>query len=176
MGVNMNKVANRETRIRVKNINSGESINFDTRIESARFVGASDGMVRYEIGNSQARVFCIDGEEYVFVYDDEERQIKTEYKSCMVHPPLTQWLIEAVSKTGERTPLYSYLTAARFFGLLIGDVQEKEKREEKGALARVFIVDGEEYTMEFGERERKKNGRKGIHCRWRGIYDRVWWT
>ena len=173
MRVNMNKVANRETRIRVKNINSGESINFSTRIESARFVGTSDGMVRYEMGNTQATVFCIDGEEYVFVYNDEERPIMSEYKR---HPPLTQGMIEAVSKTGERIPLYSYLVAGRFFGLLIGDVQEEEKREEKGALARVFIVDGEEYAMEFGEREReRKNGRKGIHCRWRGIYDRVWW-
>ena len=176
MGVNMDKVANRETRIRVKNINSGESINFGTRIESARFVGASDGRVRYEMGNPQATVFCIDGEEYVFVYNDEERPIKSAYKSCMVHPPLSWGMIEAVSKIGERTPLYSYLTAGRFFGLLIGDIQEEENREGKGALARVFIVDGEEYTMEFGERERKKNGRKGIHCRWRGIYDRVWWT
>ena len=171
MGANMNKVANRETRIRVKNINSDESIEFGTRIESARFVGTSDGRVKYEMKNPQATVFCIDGEEYIFVYNDEERPIKSEYKSCMVHPPLSWEIIEAVSKIGERTPLYSYLTAARFFGLLIGDVQEEERR----ALARVFIVDGEEYTMEFGERERKKNGCKGIHSCYRGIYDRVWW-
>ena len=172
----MNKVVNRETRIRVKNINSGESINFSTRIDSARFVGTYDGRVRYERGNPQARVFCIDGEEYVFVYDDEERPIKSEYKSCMEHPPLTQGMIEAVSKTGERTPLYSYVSAARFFGLLIGDIQEEEKREDKGALARVFVVDGEEYTIEFGERERKRSGSRRVRCRWREIYDRVWWT
>ena len=174
--MNKDNVASRDTRIGIKNINSGELINFSTRIESARFVGISDGRVKYEMKNLQATVFCIDGEEYVFVYDDKERPIKSEYKSCMVHPPLTWEMIEAVSKIGERTPLYLYLTAGRFFGLLIGDVQEEESRGRKGALARVFIVDGEEYTMEFGERERKKNGCKGIHCRWRGLYDRVWWT
>ena len=166
----MNKVANRGTRIRVKNINSGKSIIFGTRIESARFVGTSDCWVRYEMGNPQARVFCIDGEEYVFVYNDEERLIMLEHKR---HPPLTQGMIEAVSKTGERTPLYSYLTAARFFGLLIGDVLEEEKREGKGALARVFVVGREDFTMEFGERERKRSGSRRIYCRWRGIYD--WW-
>ena len=174
----MNKVniASKGTNIKIRNINSPELINFSTRIESARFVGTSDSRVVYEMKNPQATVFCIDGEEYIFVYNDEERPIKSAYTSCMVHPPLSWGLIEAVSKFGERTPLYSYLSAGRFFGLLIGDIQEEEKREGKGMLARVFIVDGEEYTIEFGGRKRERNGRKGVHCRWRGIYDRVWRT
>ena len=174
--MNKDNIASRGTRIGVKNINSGELINFSTRIETARFVGASDSRVKYEMKNPQATVFCIDGEEYIFVYNDKGRPIKSEYESCMVRPPLSWGVIEAVSKIGERTPLYSYLTAARFFGLLIGDIEEEEKREGKGALARVFVVDGEEYTMEFGERERKRSGSRRVHCRWRGVYDRVWWT
>ena len=91
----MSKLADSSNRIRVKNIYTGVSFEFNTMVNSARFLGATGNNVRYGIMDEVARVYCIDGEEY---------------------------------------------------------------------------------TMEFGERERKKNGRKGIHCRWRGIYDRVWWT
>ena len=69
----MIKTVNRETRIRVKNINTGVSFEFFTHVEAARFVGTTDGYMRYAIRDEQARVFCIDGEEYVFEYDNEER-------------------------------------------------------------------------------------------------------
>ena len=165
--IRMKKVVNRKTRISIKNIHTGETIEFGRRIDAARFVGTYDGMVVYEARNERARVFCIDGKEYVFVYDNVERQIIQEHKE---HLPLAGGMIEAVSKTGGRTPLYSYLAAARFFGLLIGDIQEEEKREGKGELARVFLVDEEEFTMEFGERERKRSGGRCVHCHWRGVY------
>ena len=169
--MNMNKVVNRETRIRVKNIHTGVSLEFCTRIEAARFVGESDNWARYEVKNLQARVHCIDGEEYVFVYDDEERPIMQEYKRDL---PLIWRLIEAVSSTGERTQFRSYLAAARFFGLLIGHVMEEEKREGRGELARTFVVGKKIYTIEFGGQERKNDSRKGICCRWKGIYDGDW--
>ena len=178
MGVIMNKVnvTSRRTTIKIKNINSGELINFSTRIESARFVGRYYGRVVCEMKQLQATVFSIDGEEYVFVFNDEERPIKSRSPSCIVCAPISWQLIEAVSKSEERTPLYSYLSAGRFFGLLIGHIREEEKREGKGMLARIFIVDGEEYVIEFGGRRRERNGCKGVYCCWRGIYDRVWWA
>ena len=116
-------------------------------------------------------MFCIDGEEYVFVYDDEERPITQEYKR---HPPLVKGIIEVVSSTGERTPLYSYLSAARHLGLLIGHVLEEEKREGKRELAKGYVIGKKVYTIEFGGRKRKKSQGKGICCRWKGIYDRDW--
>ena len=167
--VRMWRCANKDTRIRVKNITSGESIIFYAMVNVGRFVGASGSCVRYGMGDSRARVFCIDGNEYVFVYDDVERPIMQEYKRS---PPLTQGLIEAVSMDGERTPLYSYLSAAKFLGLLIGHVLDEEEREEKGELARVFRVGGKRYTMEFGERKRQQSCGRNIHCHWKGIYDR----
>ena len=63
--VNMNKVVNRETRIRIKNINSGESINFSTRIDSARFFGLLIGDIQEEEKGALARVFVAIGKEYM---------------------------------------------------------------------------------------------------------------
>ena len=138
-------------------------------INSARFVGTYGGVMRSEIGNQQARVFCIDGEEYVFVYDDDERPIKQEYKR---HPPLVKGLIEVVSSEGERTLLYSYLSAARHLGLLIGHIIEEERREDKGEFAKGYVIGKKVYTIEFGGRKREKSQSKGVRCYWKGIYDR----
>ena len=155
--IEMNKVnvTRKRPTIKMKNIDSGELIHFSTRIESARFVGTYDGRVVYEMKQPQATVFSIDGEEYVFVFNDEERSIKSRSPSKVVHPPLPRNLIEAVSKLGERTPLSSYSEAGRFVGLSLGHIQEEEKREGKGMAARVFIVGGEGYTIEFGGRKRR---------------------
>ena len=165
----MIKTVNRETRKRVKNINTGVSFEFCTHVEAARFVGTTDGYMRYAIRDEQARVFCIDGEEYVFVYDGEERPIMQEYERL---PTLANGLIEAVSSTGERTQLHSYLSAARFFGLLIGHVLEEERRGERRELAKGYVIGKKVYTMEFGGRKRNKSQGKGICCHWKGIYDR----
>ena len=165
----MDKVADSRTRIKVKNIHTGVSFEFSTLINSARFVGTTDNVMRYEVRNKEARVFCIDGEEYVFVYDEEERPIMQEYKR---HPPLAKGLIEVVSSTGERTPLYSYLSAARHLGLLIRHVMEEERRGEKRELASRYVIGKKVYTIEFGGERRKMSQSKGIRCHWKGIYDR----
>ena len=165
----MKKVVDRETRIKVKNINTGVSFEFSACVDAARFVGEGGGYVRPAIGDERARVFCIDGEEYVFVYDDDERPIMQEHKR---HPSLVRGLIEVVSSRGERTLLYSYVSAARHLGLLIGHIIEEERREGKRELAKGYVIGKEVYTIEFGGRRRKMRQGKGVCCNWKGIYDR----
>ena len=165
----MIKTVNRVTRIKVKNIHTGISFEFSTHVEAARFVGTTDGYMRYAIRDKQARVFCIDGEEYVFVYDEEERPIMQEYKRP---PTLANGIIEAVSSTGERTPFYSYLSVAKHLGLLVGHILEEEERARRRELAKGYVIGKKVYTIEFGGKRRNKSQGKGICCHWKGIYDR----
>ena len=167
------RVLSRGTRIRIKNIHTGVRFEFATKLNSARFVGATNNAMRMSIGDKRARVYCIDGEEYVFEYDGEDRLTNHE---DMVYPDslLRNEVIEVVSSNGERTPLYSYLSAAKHLGLLIRHIMEEENSEGRGAIARVFVIGKKRYTIEFGGRKRKESQGKGIHCRWKGIYDGDW--
>ena len=162
------RVANSRTRIKVKNIHTDVSFEFTAMINSARFVGVTNNAMRYAISDEQARVYCVDGEEYVFVYDDEERPIE---RGISRGPPLVRGLIEVVSSTGRRTMHYSYLSAAKNLGLLIGHVIEEENRARRGELAKGYVVGKEVYTIEFDGKRRDKSHSKGIRCCWKGIYD-----
>ena len=160
----MDDITRKRPTIKIKDINSGELIDFSTRIDSARFVGAYDGRVVFEMTQPQATVFAIEGGEYIFVFNDEERPIRSRSPSRVVLAPISRYLIEVVSRSGEeRTPFYTYYEAARFVGLFIGHIQEEEKRERKGIAAMVFLVGGGEYTIEFGGRGRKV----GMVCKYR---------
>ena len=163
----MSDITRKRPTIKIKDVNSGELIHFSTRIDSARFVGTYDGRVVYEMKQPQATVFAIEGGEYVFVINDEERPIRSRSPSRVVLAPISRYLIEAVSRSGERTPFHTYYEAARFVGLFIGHIQEEEKREGKGIEAMVFLVGGEEYTIEFGGRERKV----GKICKYRTKFE-----
>ena len=161
------KVANRDTRIRVKNVRTGVSFEFLAMIDAARFVGTTGGNMRCGIAYVKAKMYCVGGEEYVFVYDDKERP--TQGSSS--EPSLTS-SVGIVSSTGERTLLFSYISVAKYLGLLIGYVIEEEKRARNGELAKRYILGREAYTMEFGEEERQKCFGNGIRCHWKGIYDK----
>ena len=161
------KVANSSNRIRVKNTYTGVSFEFATMINSARFLGATFANMRYGINDEVARVYRVDEEEYVFVYDDKERPME-RHSGC----PSLNGLVEVVSSMGERTPFFSYLSVAKHLGLLVGHVMEEEKRAKKGELAKRYVVGKKEYTMEFGGEEREKYFGRGIRCHWKGIYDK----
>ena len=159
------KCANSSNRIRVKNIRTGVLIEFDKMINAARFMGTTGGHMRWGLDYEKARVFREGEEDYVFEYDGVERLIesyiiqKEEGGSVM-----------AVSGKGERMPFPSYLTVARHLGLLVGHIYEERKRE----LARKYILGKETFTLEFGGKKRQKDRGRGIHCRWKGIYDGDW--
>ena len=163
------RLANSSNRIRVKNIYTNVSIEFDKMINAARFVGTTGANMRCGIGNEIAKTYCIGGEEYVFEYDDKERPTQ----GFSTEPSLNG-SVEVVSNTGERYPFFTYLSVAKHLGLLVGHVMEEEKRARKGELARGYVIGKKVYTIEFGGRKRNKSQGKGIHCHWKGIYDGDW--
>ena len=163
------KTANGSNRVRVKNINTGVSFEFTTMINAARFLGVTDNTMRYSINDEEARVYLIDGEEYVFTYDDDERSIEQGIRRGTI---IAKGMIEVVSSTGEKTTHYSYLSVAKQLGLLIRHVIEEERRAEKGEMAKNYIVGKEIFTLEFGGEEREKCFGRGIRCHWKGIYDK----
>ena len=123
----------------------------------------------YGINDEKARVYLIDGEEYVFVYDDEERPMEG-YSTGL---PLANGLIEVVSSTGRRTPHNSYLSVAKHLGLLVRHVMEEEKRWKNNQFAKRYVTGKVVYTIEFdGEGSRDEDHSSGIRCHWKGIYDR----
>ena len=161
------KVANSSNRIRVKNIYTNVSFEFDKMINAARFVGTTGANMRCGIAYEIARTYRIGGEEYVFEYDGKERPTK----GFSTEPSLNG-LVEVVSSTGERTPFFSYLSVAKHLGLLVGHVMEEEKRAKKVEMAKNYMVGKEMFTLEFGGEEREKYFGRGIICHWKGIYDR----
>ena len=154
----------------MKNIRTGVRFEFKTMINSARFVGATNNAMSMSIGDKRARVYCIDGEEYVFEYDGHDRPKSSDFISYP-NSSMGNEVIEVVSSTGERTIHYSYLSVAKQIGLLIRHVMEEEKREKKGEMAKNYILGKEMYTLEFGNKEREKYFSRGIVCHWKGIYD-----
>ena len=161
----------RDTRIRVKNIHTGVRFEFKTKINSARFVGATNNAMSMSIGDKRARVYCIDGEEYVFEYDGHDRPTSSDFVSYP-NSSMGNEVIEVVSSTGERTPHYSYLSVAKQLGLLIRHITEEESREKKGELAKGYVFGKKVYTIEFGGRRRKEVQGRCIRCHWKGIYDK----
>ena len=166
--VNNPKAANSSNRIRVKNTYTGVSFEFSKMVNAARFVGTTGANVRCGIMYEVARVYRIDGEEYVFVYDDKERPMEESSSDLS----FDNGLVEVVSSTGERTPFYSYLSVAKHLGLLVGHILEEEKRARKREYAKRYIIGKKEYTIEFDGERRKECLGKGIRCYWKGIYDR----
>ena len=164
------KLADRSTRIRVKNINTGVSFEFSKMVNVARFVGTTIGNVKGGITFETARGYCIGGEEYVFVYDDKERPIE----GCTTTELLTNGLVDVVSSTGERTSFFDYLSVAQHLGLLVGHIIEEEKRAWNKELAKVYVIGGRRYTIEFFWEKREMSQSQGIRCHWKGIYDGDW--
>ena len=163
------KLANSSNRIRVKNTRTGVSFEFSVMLNSARFLGATANNMRYGILDAVARVYHVGEEEYVFVYDGNERPMEG-HSGC----PSLNGSVEVVSCMGGRTPFSSYLSVAKYLGLLVGHIQEEEKRARNGELAKRYIVGKEVYTIEFKGERRDKDRSNGIHCKWKGIYDGDW--
>ena len=168
MGVNSHrpkvfvKCANSSNRVRAKNIRTGVLIEFDKMVNAARFVGTTGANMRCGFGYAKARVYHVGGEEYVFEYDGKERPLGDGSRWSSLDGS-----IEIVSRTRERTLLFSYLSVAKYLGLLVGHILEEEKRE----LAKKYVLGKETYTIEFKRERRRKDNGKGIVCHWKGIYD-----
>ena len=156
------KCANSSNRIRVKNICSGVLIEFEKMVNAARFVGTTGANMRCGYGYETARVYRVGEEEYAFEYDGKERPLEDGSRCSS----LDGWVV-AVSGKGERVPFPSYLSIAKHLGLLIGHIYEERKRK----LAKKYVLGKETFTLEFGGKKRVIDGGRGIHCRWKGIYD-----
>ena len=154
--------ANKSNCIRVKDINNGDLIEFSKMVEAARFLGTYVSYMRKGIGYDLAMVYRVGGKEFVFEYDGKERPL---LDGCKLHEEGTK--ISAVPVKGTRKEYTSYFALARHLGLLVGEVIEDSKR----ARARIFVMNGEEFTLEFGGERREITPSWKIVCRWRGIYD-----
>ena len=114
----------------------------------------------------KAKMYREGEKEYVFEYDGEERPMERSSSQRELNGS-----IEVVSGVGERTTHYSYLSVARYLGLLIGHVKEEEKRAREGEPSRRYALGKKRYTIEFEGKSRQKDNGRGIVCRWKGIYD-----
>ena len=158
------KIANKSNRIRVKNIRTGVLIEFDKMINAARFVGTTGINMRCGIGYVMARVYRVGEEEYVFEYDGQERPLDGDRCSSL------DGSVVAISSEGERIPFPSYLSIAKYLGLLVGHIQEEKER----GLGKKYVLGKEEFTIEFKGQRRPKDRSRGIVCYWKGIYDGDW--
>ena len=159
------KCANGSNRIRVKNIYSGVLIEFAKMVNAARFVGTTGANMKWGLEYEKARVYCVGGEEYVFEYDGVERPLEEGSGRYELDGS-----VMVVSGKGERIPFPSFISTAKYLGLLVGHILEEKKRE----LARKYVLGKETFTLEFGGKSRRKDGGRGIYCCWKGIYDGDW--
>ena len=161
------KLANKDNRIRVKNIYTGVSFEFSAMVNSARFLGATRNNMSFGIIDDVARVYRVGEEEFVFEYDGVERPIESSSSQRVF-----DGLIEVVSSTGRRRRFGSYLSVAKQLGLLVGHVIEEENRWKNNQFAKRYVTGKENYTIEFNGEERDKDNGQGIVCHWKGIYDK----
>ena len=160
--------ANKSDRIRVKNIQDGLSFEFSAMANSARFLGATRANMSYGIRDGVARVYRVGEDEFVLEYNGEERPMERSSSQRMMNG-----FAEVVSSTGRRSRRFdSYLSVARHLGLLVGHVIEEEDRWKNNQLAKRYITGKENYTIEFNGEGRDVDYSNGIHCHWKGIYNK----
>ena len=160
--------ANKSNRIRVKNVGNGVTFEFSAMVNSARFLGATRANMSYGIRDEVARVYRVGEKEFVFEYDGVERPMERSSSQRMMNG-----FAEVVSSTGRRSRRFdSYLSVARHLGLLVGHVIEEENRWKNNQFAKRYVTGKENYTIEFNGEERDVDYSNGIHCHWKGIYDK----
>ena len=155
--------ANKSTRMRVKDINNGDLIEFPKMVEVARFLGTHVSFMRNGIRYGTAMVYRVGEKKYVIEYNGKERPLR-----------IGDWYheegkkITAFHKNGWRKEFLSYFEVARYFGLLVGEVIEDSKRIK----ARIHVMNLEEFTLEFdGVKREIVTSWKVVCSKW-GIYDR----
>ena len=155
-------VANKGTCIRVKDINNGNLIEFPKMVEVARFLGTHVSFMRNGIRYESAMVYNVGRREYVIEYNGEERPLR-----------IGRWYheegkkITALHRNGWSREFISYFEVARYFGLLVGEVIEDSKRLK----ARIHVLNGEEFILEFYGKKREIVTSWKVDCRRWGIYD-----
>ena len=155
--------ANKSTRIRVKDINNGDLIEFQKMVEVARFLGTHVSFMRNGIRYDEAMVYRVGKKEYVIEYNGKERPLRVGF---WCHEEGKR--ISAFHKNGWSREFFSYLEVARYFGLLVGEVIEDKKRIK----ARIHVMNDEEFTLEFdGVKREIATSWKVVCSKW-GIYDR----
>ena len=158
-------LANRNNRVRVKNVYTGVLFEFSIITNSARFLGATHNNMRYGILDEVARVYCVGQDKFVFEYDGVERPSGFD-----VGGKVLDGFVEVVWGSGERERFNSYLSVAIHLGLLIGHIMEEKDKK----LAKTYTIGKECCTLEFNGERRQKDYGKGIVSHWVGIYGRDW--
>ena len=155
--------ANKSTRIRVKDINNGDLIEFQKMVEVARFLDTHVAFMRNGIRYGEAMVYRVGRKEYVIEYDGKERPLRIGYWHHEEGKKIT-----AFHKNGWSKEFCSYFDVARYFGLLVGEVIEDEKRIK----SRIHVINNEEFTLEFNGVKREVVMSWKVVCSKWGIYDR----
>ena len=155
--------ANKSTRMRVKDIDNGDLIEFSKMVEVARFLGTHVTFMRIGIRYGSAMVYVVGKKKYVIEYNEKERSLKIGHWHHEEGKKIT-----AFHKNGWSREFSSYFEVARYFGLLVGEVIEDSKRIK----ARIHVMNLEEFTLEFdGVKREIVTSWKVVCSKW-GIYDR----
>ena len=155
--------ANKSTRMRVKDINNGDLIEFPKMVEVARFLGTHVSFMRNGIRYGSAMVYRVGEKKYVIEYNGKERPLRIGHWCHEEGKRIT-----AFHKNGWSREFFSYFEVARYFGLLVGEVIEDKKRRK----ARIHVINNEEFTLEFdGVKREIVTSWKVVCSKW-GIYDR----
>ena len=155
--------ANKSTCMGVKDICNGDLIEFQKMVEVARFLGTHVSYMRNGIRYGSAMVYRVGKKRYVIEYNGKERPLRIGYWCHEEGKKIT-----AFHKNGWSREFFSYFGVARYFGLLVGEVIEDSKRIK----ARIHVMNGEEFTLEFdGVKREIVTSWKVVCSKW-GIYDR----
>ena len=155
--------ANKSTRMRVKDINNGDLIEFPKMVEVARFLGTHVAFMRNGIRYDEAMVYLVGEKEYVIEYDGKSRPLRVGFWRHKEGKKIT-----AFHRDGWSKEFCSYFDVARYFGLLVGEVIEDSKRIK----ARIHVFDMDEFMLEFeGVKREIVTSWKVVCSKW-GIYDR----
>ena len=154
--------ANKSTRIRVKDINNGDLIEFQKMVEVARFLGTHVAFMRNGIRYGSAMVYRVGKKEYVIEYNGKERPLRIGHWNHEEGKKIT-----AFHRNGWSKEFCLYFDVARYFGLLVGEVIEDKKRIK----SRIHVINNEEFTLEFdGVKREIVTSWKVVCSKW-GIYD-----
>ena len=139
----------RNTELVVKNIRTNKTWKFGERWEAAWFVGSSLGEVErlLELFKDEAMVYCVGDEEYV-ICDGHYRA--PTLGRCTI--PMNGYA-EVVSSTGHTKRFDSYVSVAKYLGLLVRHVIEEKMRNKEGLQSKEYVNDEGTFTIEFEKKE-----------------------
>ena len=140
----------KNTELVVKDIRTNKTWKFEKRWEAAWFVGSSlEGMEReLEVFKDEAMVYCVGDKEFIIISDGHYRA-----PTLGRHTIPMNGYAEVVLSTGDKERFDSYISVAKYLGLLVGHVIEEKVRNKEGLRPNEYVKDEGRFTIEFEKKE-----------------------